>query len=372
MSFKKKTENTGRALGDLFPGPGSSGPSQQCHETRPITESTNHQLERTRTCAAATSHTNVSSASNCIAPTDLSLWDELSASTPSVLNEGWIQDIEQHVPNVQSRSDGPSQSTQGMVRTYSARYEDTDQPISILSPTHYPVPRIYEHLTKNEPAPRLVEQPLGNDARKISFRNVDEPTSTILVDMTGPGHIHTSSANDAELVCRYSGCAYRKPFRRKADLNRHMKTKHPNAPDLRCPARECFEGQERKTFPRADKLIDHMRAKHNADTLVQCPYEECSGRLIHWDELNLHLQKDHGLDRSLNRGCGKDERTGRALLVAGPLYRCPAWTCKERFGFYPPTWIEHLLQHGLDELEVAWSEIWKKNLLLESIGCPHA
>lgn len=60
-------------------------------------------------------------------------------------------------------------------------------------------------------------------------------------------------------VCIHPGCSRTKPFTRKGDLDRHMKSHSP--PEFGCPIHGC-KRQGDDGFPRKDKLRDHMRQKH--------------------------------------------------------------------------------------------------------------
>lgn len=61
------------------------------------------------------------------------------------------------------------------------------------------------------------------------------------------------------LVCTYPQCSRTKPFNRKFDLDRHMKSHGPR--EFGCPVHGC-KRQGDKGFPRKDKLRDHVRQKH--------------------------------------------------------------------------------------------------------------
>ena len=61
------------------------------------------------------------------------------------------------------------------------------------------------------------------------------------------------------LVCTYLGCSRTKPFARKGELDRHMKSHGP--PEFDCPVPGC-KRQGDKGFSRKDKLRDHVRRGH--------------------------------------------------------------------------------------------------------------
>jgi hypothetical protein len=71
---------------------------------------------------------------------------------------------------------------------------------------------------------------------------------------TPAGRHHTNG-----FVCTYPGCRWTKPFKRKADLERHEK-KH-RRPDLDCSVDGC-DRKGAHGFHRQDKLRDHQRKKH--------------------------------------------------------------------------------------------------------------
>lgn len=101
---------------------------------------------------------------------------------------------------------------------------------------------------------------------------------------------HLNNIHINPLICTVEGCKHKKPFRGKADLQRHISSVHIEGLKSRCPFPRCMS--EGKDFSRKDKLISHLREIHDTDP---CPFSHCSGELNPMtDSTAKHIGKLHG------------------------------------------------------------------------------
>ncbi|KAF8863594.1 hypothetical protein BDZ45DRAFT_105030 [Acephala macrosclerotiorum] len=101
---------------------------------------------------------------------------------------------------------------------------------------------------------------------------------------------HLNNIHINPLICTVEGCKHKKPFRGKADLQRHISSVHIDGVKSRCPFPRCMS--EGRDFSRKDKLISHLREIHDTDP---CPFSHCIGGLNPMiDSTAKHIGKLHG------------------------------------------------------------------------------
>ncbi|KAK1753666.1 hypothetical protein QBC47DRAFT_46740 [Echria macrotheca] len=110
----------------------------------------------------------------------------------------------------------------------------------------------------------------------------------------------TQSTNRNSLVCPTPGCSYRKPFNKKSDLNRHLRSVHL-ATYEECPYEDCS-----KAFKRKDKLKKHLRECHPQ---VRCLLHHCSADIADIYQEH-HQDTEHG-DVECALGLCKDSPPSR-------------------------------------------------------------
>ena len=138
------------------------------------------------------------------------------------------------------------------------------------------------------------------------------------------------------LKCDFPGCPSRATFKRKYELQRHMK-KHERKETYPCPAIDC-DRKGSRSFYRADKLVHHLGTGHGDDDSYLCPLARCLTNQMSFDEIKLHA-------RSHKRGCNS---------VVETLQRIPARQrqCMLKNCLKKPHILgmqSHLLDHTMNE-----------------------
>lgn len=159
--------------------------------------------------------------------------------------------------------------------------------------------------------------------------------------------------------CLYKECSHLGTFRRRYELNRHIRVRHEGGKSFSCPYRGCFKGRHAPSFARPDKLTAHIRAVHHrqAGQSLICPAENCVAPPLELDLLGMHIKKRHlGIAYSLE--------SLRALAnAASPEYwHCPLWNCGVAIRL--PSVLTHLLGHSPGELESIADELLSVNYVL--------
>jgi hypothetical protein len=85
--------------------------------------------------------------------------------------------------------------------------------------------------------------------------------------------LHLKNIHTQPLVCQVVGCTYNRPFRNKADLERHRIGTHSTRRPFVCPFESCEAYV--KTFARRDKWLQHLRTTEHQDDAF-CPYFHCA------------------------------------------------------------------------------------------------
>ncbi|XTI87392.1 hypothetical protein V2W45_412488 [Cenococcum geophilum] len=93
------------------------------------------------------------------------------------------------------------------------------------------------------------------------------------------------------LKCDFPGCHSRATFKRKYELQRHMK-KHERKEMYPCPAIDC-DRKGSRSFYRADKIVHHLRTGHGGNDSYLCPLAGCLTHPMSFDEIKLHA-RSHG------------------------------------------------------------------------------
>lgn len=99
---------------------------------------------------------------------------------------------------------------------------------------------------------------------------------------------HTLNVHVEPLVCTVPSCSHKKPFGKKCDLLRHIRTIHTIGLTYKCRVHGCDANVT--GFSRRDKMLQHMREMH---TLLKCGYNHCSAEVLE-AETASHLQQSHG------------------------------------------------------------------------------
>jgi hypothetical protein len=109
---------------------------------------------------------------------------------------------------------------------------------------------------------------------KCDIRVSESMTEMVLfITLSSPSSEPTENSNQPVHKCNFPDCRSKATFKRKYDLDRHMK-KHDPKTFYNCPAVDC-KSRGNKAFYRADKFKVHILAAHNRDTLFACPVTGC-------------------------------------------------------------------------------------------------
>jgi len=105
------------------------------------------------------------------------------------------------------------------------------------------------------------------------------------------GHVNNIHVNP--LVCTRKGCDDKKPFGKKCDLDRHIKSHH-SAHQFRCTYDNCPASSFLRDFPRKDKLKKHEREYHGEHCcqLTHCKRGPGNG-FSSEDVLRKHMDQGH-------------------------------------------------------------------------------
>ncbi|TFB06861.1 hypothetical protein CCMA1212_001189 [Trichoderma ghanense] len=120
---------------------------------------------------------------------------------------------------------------------------------------------------QTSPAPSLSYFPLYANASTPASSAYSSPDATPGQEVASPSESPTfaSSGRDYPVCCLHPGCDA-KPFRRRADLDRHYKHRHAPSSQkdsYHCDYARC--GRRRDPFHRRDHFRDHLRDFHKED-----------------------------------------------------------------------------------------------------------
>ncbi|KAF2189024.1 hypothetical protein K469DRAFT_748213 [Zopfia rhizophila CBS 207.26] len=136
----------------------------------------------------------------------------------------------------------------------------------------------------------------GNDGCGFASTNTTgrefrfESRCVIIEDRSNGRKTSRTSVNTDGLKCEYPGCRYRGTFKRKYELQRHVK-KHTNGEIYSCPIVGCDRTEkESKAYYRADKFVDHFKKTHTDDDTSLCPITTCRIGPFSLDLRMAHVQ----------------------------------------------------------------------------------
>lgn len=90
--------------------------------------------------------------------------------------------------------------------------------------------------------------------------------------------------------CTVPECKTKPTFKRKGDLNRHMK-KHDRSVTFPCPVNHCHRKED--AFYRKDKVKDHVAKVHSEHEECDCLYRNCDVKAIPLHILRFHIYQSH-------------------------------------------------------------------------------
>lgn len=138
------------------------------------------------------------------------------------------------------------------------------------------------------------------------------------------------------LKCDFPGCHSRATFKRKYELQRHMK-KHERKETYPCPAIDC-DRKGSRSFYRADKLVHHLVTGHGDNDSYLCPLARCSTNPVSFDEIKLHARNHHWRCNSVIKILQRIPDSQR---------RCMLKNCLKRLDIMEMQ--SHLLDHTMNE-----------------------
>lgn len=150
-------------------------------------------------------------------------------------------------------------------------------------------------------------------------------------------------SQDNRLKCEHPGCTSKRRYKRKYELQRHMK-KHAPPISFPCPVLGCaYQGS--RSFYRADKLKVHLRMSHTDDAPCQCLVPGCPMQLLPLDLLMIHL-KHHGQKLHATVPVLSDCKENRTKDVS----RCPIGNSQSCGKWLPMVELSsHILSHSEED-----------------------
>lgn len=144
------------------------------------------------------------------------------------------------------------------------------------------------------------------------------------------------SRDSSALQCDFPGCHSRATFKRKYELQRHMK-KHERKETYPCPAIDC-DRKGLRSFYRADKLVHHLGTGHGDNDSYLCPLAGCLTHPMSFDEIKLHARNHYGR-------CNPVVET--LQRIPGSQRQCMLKNCLKRLNILKMQ--SHLLDHTMNE-----------------------
>jgi len=142
--------------------------------------------------------------------------------------------------------------------------------------------------------------------------------------------------DSSALKCDFPGCHSRATFKRKYELQRHMK-KHERKETYPCPAIDC-DRKGSRSFYRADKLVHHLRTGHGDNDSYLCPLARCLTNPMSFDEIKLHARSHDYRHNSVVETLRRIPATQR---------QCMLKICLKRLDILEMQ--SHLLDHTMNE-----------------------
>ena len=138
------------------------------------------------------------------------------------------------------------------------------------------------------------------------------------------------------LKCDFPGCHSRATFKRKYELQRHMK-KHERKETFPCPAIDC-DRKESRSFYRADKLVHHLGTGHGDNDSYLCPLVGCLTHPMSFDEIKLHA-RSHGWE--------SNSIVETLQRIPARQRQCMLKNCLKKLDIFEMQ--SHLLDHTMNE-----------------------
>ena len=138
------------------------------------------------------------------------------------------------------------------------------------------------------------------------------------------------------LKCDFPGCHSRATFKRKYELQRHMK-KHERKETYPCPAIDC-DRKGSRSFYRVDKLAHHLRTGHGDNDSYVCPLSGCLTHPMSLDEIKLHARSHRWYYNSVVETLRSIPARQRQCMLKNCLKKLDIMEMQS-----------HLLDHTMDE-----------------------
>jgi len=171
------------------------------------------------------------------------------------------------------------------------------------------------------------------------------------------------------LICSFTDCDYKRPFRRSWELQRHVAAKHTNEKPFSCPVVDCVRGDKAIAFVRPDKVTAHIRAAHrDKTTKAVCPVASCANTPLELELLGLHIKLHHLSDKQQGDEVTK---TLRAITNAASIdhRQCLLQSCKKRVDL--EDFHSHLASHTSEDLNAISSELAREGYIVSNFHCEH-
>ena len=138
------------------------------------------------------------------------------------------------------------------------------------------------------------------------------------------------------LKCDFPGCHSKATFKRKYELQRHMK-KHERKETYPCPAIDC-DRKGSRSFYRADKFAHHFGTRHGDNDTYLCPLAKCLTNQMSLDEIKLHARSHESRCNSVVEIIQRIPATQRQCMLKNCLKRLDILVMQS-----------HLLYHTMNE-----------------------
>lgn len=190
-----------------------------------------------------------------------------------------------------------------------------------------------------------ISQVLTTNDETTTIRNINSSANTDFVfESRGvpiqPNQTPTSGQrkprDGSALKCDFPGCHSRATFKRKYELQRHMK-KHERKETYPCPAIDC-DRKGSRSFYRADKLVHHLGTGHGDNDSYLCPLARCLTNPMSFDEIKLHAR---------SHGWGHNSVVDTLHRIPAIQRQCMLKNCLKRLGSWRMQ--SHLLDHTMNE-----------------------
>ncbi|KAK1141747.1 hypothetical protein N8T08_008845 [Aspergillus melleus] len=125
---------------------------------------------------------------------------------------------------------------------------------------------IYQHALEPRSSPNAVcNHDNAADAAANPSPSASRPRE--MVQERNQPTLEGGNAREEKPLCQWKGCTHTKPFNRKEDVLRHVKSIHLSIKSYKCGVRGCL-----RSFSRRDKIKDHIVKNHSSFAQA---WEEC-------------------------------------------------------------------------------------------------